>query len=198
MKLSVLEALPEGPGRTAAAAAWFQGLFSEGEPVPVLVGGAAVELYTRGGYTTRDLDFVGDVTPGVARRLEDEGFRREGRHWVHSRAKIFIELPSSSLEPEARVRQIDVEGSTVILISLEDALVDRLASWQFWKSSIDGANAYLLATVQKGRIDWERVRQLSRKREVERALTRLLAFIAGVGDRKATLRELETWSGERP
>jgi DNA-binding XRE family transcriptional regulator len=39
---------PEGPGRTAAIAAWVQSLFADENQVPVLVGGAAVEILTGG------------------------------------------------------------------------------------------------------------------------------------------------------
>jgi len=63
--------LPEGPQRTAAIAVWIQSLFSEEKQVPVLVGGAAVEILTGGAYTTGDLDFVGSVPPSVRNILED-------------------------------------------------------------------------------------------------------------------------------
>ena len=44
--------LSEGPRRTAAVVAWIQSLYASSPPV--LVGGAAVELYTGGAYTTGD------------------------------------------------------------------------------------------------------------------------------------------------
>lgn len=69
---------PEGPERTAAIAAWVQSLYSS-KP-PVLTGGAAVELYSAGAYTTGDFDFIGDVPKDVEARLAGAGFRREGRH----------------------------------------------------------------------------------------------------------------------
>ncbi|MEW6338818.1 MAG: hypothetical protein AB1625_15640 [Acidobacteriota bacterium] len=68
MELDRVLALGEGPTKTAAPAAWVQGLFPHGA-VPVLVGGAAVELYTGGAYVTGDLDFVGRVPAPVARAL---------------------------------------------------------------------------------------------------------------------------------
>ena len=70
MEIDEILCLPDGPQRTAATAAWVQGLFSEESPTPVLVGGAAVEILTGGAYTTGDFDFVGSVPASVRRQLE--------------------------------------------------------------------------------------------------------------------------------
>ena len=95
---------PEGPERTAAIAAWVQGLFLGDEQVPVPVGGAAVEILTGGAYTTGDLDFVGFVPATVRREFEMNGFKKTGRHWIHERAQIFLEFPGDALDPESLER----------------------------------------------------------------------------------------------
>jgi hypothetical protein len=129
----------EGPGRTAALVAWIQNLF-EGA-APVLVGGAAVELYTGGAYTTGDIDRVGSVSIHVAQKLEGAGFERHGRHWIHESAQIFVEFPGESLGPTEEDTWIEVEGHRIRAISVEDLLVDRLGAWEYWQSAIDGVNA---------------------------------------------------------
>jgi hypothetical protein len=91
----ILEAT-DGPDKTAALAAWVQGLFEKGSE-PILVGYAAVELYTRGAYTSGDLDPVGTLSPAARKALVDAGFRRQGRHWVHEEGQVFLEFPSSTL-----------------------------------------------------------------------------------------------------
>jgi hypothetical protein len=53
--LGKILALSDGFEKTARLAAWVQSLFEPGQE-PVLVGGAAVELLTRGAYTTGNLD----------------------------------------------------------------------------------------------------------------------------------------------
>ncbi|HSN53772.1 MAG TPA: hypothetical protein VLT32_03830 [Candidatus Sulfomarinibacteraceae bacterium] len=48
MELDEALSLPEGPARTTAIVAWIQGLFDQEAHVPVLVGGAAVKIFTGG------------------------------------------------------------------------------------------------------------------------------------------------------
>lgn len=165
--------LAPGPERTASLAEWFQGLYSEGETIPVLVGGAAVELQTGGAYTTGDLDFVGEVSQRVARRLSEAGFRREGRHWVHEEGEVFVELPSAELG-ERQVVELKVGTHRVLSLAPEDLIVDRLAAWVFWRSEVDAVNAWLLLRSQSQQIDRPRLKVLARRREVARALALLL------------------------
>jgi hypothetical protein len=178
----------------AAIAEWFQGLFSAGDPIPVLVGGAAVELYTRGGYATGDLDFVGDIPPAVARLLEAEGFRKEGRHWIHDEGRIYLEFPSSTLEPEAEVARVRFGRHEVLVVSPEDILVDRLASWQFWKSSSDAAGAYLVWRSQADRMDVARIERLADKMGVAKAYRSLKEFASRWEKREPSGEDLASWA----
>lgn len=183
-----------GPLRTAAIVAWFQGLFSPGQTPPILVGGAAVELYSGGAYTTGDLDFVGSIPPGVVRRLRAAGFRKEGHHWIHEEARIYLELPGWTLGPGELAARIRVGKFSVLAISPEDILVDRLASWQFWSSSIDGINAYLLWRGQGPRLNRRRLAKLAKKNGVEASLRNLISFVRRTKGRPATNKELEKWA----
>jgi len=177
-------------------AAWIQGLYSSGPPV--LVGGAAVELYTGGAYTTGDLDFVGSVPAEIATALEGAGFKREGRHWVHEKAELFVEFPGSAIEAHERTAVVDVAGVAVLTLSPDDMLVDRLAAWQFWKSTTDGASAYLIWRAQEKRIDRDRLAWLAARRGVGKALSSLLRFVAKAGARTASAEELEQWAHRLP
>jgi hypothetical protein len=183
--------------RTAAIASWFQGLYPERETAPILVGGGAVELFTGGAYTTGDLDFVGFVPAAVARRLEAAGFRREGRHWIHRAGMVFLELPGSQLEPQERAVWLRSGRLKVRTISPEDLIVDRLASWQFWGSSVDAVNAYLLFRNQRRRLDLRRLRRLALTGRVERAHRELMRFVRHLGSRRAVGKELELWADQK-
>lgn len=190
--------LKPGVERVAALVSWFQGLFAPDFPVPILVGGAAVELYTGGAYTTGDLDFVGEIPRPVANKLIDAGFRKEDRHWIFERGKVFIERPGSSLDFDDPPVQIEVGGKSVVAASPESMLIDRLASWQFWGSSVDGVNAYLLWNTQEKRLDRGRIAVLAKNRGVEKALEKLAELTAGFGGRLPADRELEQWAERFP
>jgi len=188
--------LPEGAARTAAIAAWVQSLY-DSKP-PVLVGGAAVELYTRGAYTTGDFDFVGGVPDEVGKRLQEVGFRREGRHWVQAKEQLFVEFPGGAVQEHERTARIEVDGTSVLTLSPEDLIVDRLAAWQFWRSTTDGASAYLLLKAQEGNVDRRRLAKLADRRQVERALSRLVDFAGRAGSPSSSAAALEKWADEVP
>ena len=188
--------LPEGPRRTAAVAAWIQSLY-RARP-PVLVGGAAVELYTGGAYTTGDYDFVGDVPETVGKALEEAGFKREGRHWIHAKAKLFVEFPGSAVQSHEKTAMLDVAGVSVLTLSPEDMIIDRLAAWQFWKSTTDGGNAFLIWKAQENRLDRKRLGQLAELRGVQKGLTRLQQFVREVGARTPSAEDLEKWASQAP
>jgi hypothetical protein len=155
MTIDEILALDDGTVRTAALVEWLQGL--HGESPPVLVGGAAVELYTGGASTTGDIDLVGVVTPDVQTALEAAGFTRHGRHWIHETTQTFIEFPGDSLDPEERADWQSFEGRRIRIVSAEDLLVDRLGAWEYWSSSVDGMNAWMLWQAQRDRIDRDRL-----------------------------------------
>ncbi len=191
--LKEIAALLPGPSRTAAIAAWIQGLFLE--RIPVLVGGAAVELYTGGSYTTGDFDFVGQVPSRVARVLEKEGFRKEGRHWIHEDFEIFVEFPGSAVAPGERTAVLEIDGIRILTLSPEDLIVDRLAAWKFWRSETDGISAYLIWRAQERRLDHERLVSVALRGDVSDELE-ALRELASRG-RSISEGELEQWARRR-
>jgi hypothetical protein len=184
--------LPDGPKRTAALAAWFQGLYG-GKSVPVLVGGAAVALHMRGAYTTEDLGFVGTVPPSVAEALEEAGFRRDGRNWFHESGEIFIEIPSAALDPEDGTAVVVVDGHRVVTQSVEGLIVDRLA---FWKVRPDAASAFRLWKQRERVLDLRRLTSLARSLGAEKALESLKEFTRRLAGREPSSEEIEQWASQ--
>ncbi len=198
MTFEELLSLPDGPKRTAATVAWVQGLFRGNDQVPVLVGGAAVEILTGGAYTTGDLDFVGLVPGPVRRELEANGFRKSGRHWIHQQQHIFLEFPGETLAPEERAVHREAFGHEVIVVSIEDLLVDRLGAWAHWKSGVDGANAFLLYRACRLEIDESRLTRRAREAGFEAALSALRSFDNDWSDFEPDGDSLETWANRGP
>ena len=188
--LSLLLTLPDGVSRTAALVAWFQSLFAEAA-VPVLVGGAAVELYTAGAYTTGDLDFAGHLTPAVERRLRHEGFTRQGRSWRLG-DDVFLELPAGRLEPGARSVSLRVGEREVVVLAIEELLLDRLAAWKHWRSEVDAGNALLLWMRYEAEVDRNRLQDLASQQGLGDALDALKSFAAKSST--PTEEEIERWT----
>jgi hypothetical protein len=164
----------------------------------VLVGGAAVELYTGGAYITGDLDFVGHVPGQVARALVGAGFARRGRHWVHERGQVFLEFPGDSLADGETAVRLRVGELELLTISPEDALADRLGAWQHWRSTVDGVNAWLLYRAQRLALHRARLRARAAAVEAESALRALLALARRLGKREAREEEIERWARQGP
>ncbi len=197
MQFSDVFRTPEGVERTARLVAWVQSLFDKGT-CPVLVGGAAVELLTAGAYTTGDVDLDGTVPPHVAKVLAAAGFSRSGRHWVHERAQVFLEFPSSALAEGEQAVLLRVAGCEVLAISPEDLLAERLAAWKHWRSSVDGVNAWLLHRAQRRLLDRRRLAARCRAHGAADALYALRAFARKHGDRPAPDPEIEAWARGGP
>jgi len=198
VKIEEILALDESPTRTAALVSWVQSLYEDEDDTPILVGGAAVELYTTGAYTTGDLDLVGHMPPVVARALQSAGFERLGRHWVHEPAQEFVEFAGSALDSEEVAAWTLLEGQRVRIISVEDLLVDRLGAWEYWRSSVDGANAFLLWQAQQARIDHARLEQRVIQTGWLKAYRTLVRFAAWWESREPTLDQIEEWAVAGP
>ncbi|MBI4918056.1 MAG: hypothetical protein HY825_19615 [Acidobacteria bacterium] len=197
MELEPILALAEGTTKTAALVAWVQGLFPQGA-VPILVGRAAVELYTGGAYVTGDLDFVGHVPVSVARTLNDAGFTRRGRHWLHEPGQVFIEFPGDALDEGGEAVRLRVGDFEVLTICPEDVLADRPGAWKHWRSMVDGVNAWLLFRAQRGALNRARLRRRVAAVGAEDALRALLGLARRLGRREAANEEIERWAQEGP
>lgn len=198
MKLVEALALSDGPARTTAIVAWVQSLFEQKAPVPILVGGAAVEIFTGGAYTTGDLDFVGSVPKSIGAVFESNGFEKAGRHWIHREGQVFLEFPGSSLGPRERRVRYTAYGHDLEIVSIEDLLVDRLGAWEYWKSGVDGANAFVLYRTCRDEVDHERLQARVEEEAFEAALSALLAFDNEWPGSDPDDETLEGWANRGP
>ena len=52
-------------------------------------------------------------------------------------AELFVEFPGSAIQPHEKTAMLDLGGFSVLTLSPEDMIIDRLAAWQFWNSTTD-------------------------------------------------------------
>lgn len=94
----------------------------------VVIGGVAVEFWTRGMYATADIDLYLPHGPAVMQLLGPLGFERRGRHYVLPHADVFVEAPGPSFPAEnEEVFEVTLRSGFVVpVLSVADVLVDRL------------------------------------------------------------------------
>ena len=134
---------------------------------PILVGGSAVELYTRGRATSLDLDLIGDISK-IAPILIGQDFKREGRHF--RKGLIYIEIPSDILHGERSV-VFEYDEKKIKVISVEDLIIDRLCGCKFWKSEYDCEHARMLFASYKNKLDIEYLNNRARIEDVSELLS---------------------------
>lgn len=92
----------------------------------VIVGGSAIEVYTRGKFVSEDLDLAGERA-AVVRALEDWGFRREGRLWSRPDLRLWVDPVGQYYTGGARrLGEVSTPYGPVRLASVEDLIAKRL------------------------------------------------------------------------
>lgn len=115
-------------------------MVEQGYLTPVLVGGAAAELYSSSGITTGDFDIVTvrqEEFEEVLRGLgfdKPEGMGHTPLGWVHPELRLGFEVVASSLlggmADRDRVRLVDLAPDGVAaLVSVEDMIADRMGQF---------------------------------------------------------------------
>ncbi len=128
---------------------------------PILVGGAALEFYTAGGYATHDVDLALSTGKDVDAAFARLGFVKEGRYWYQEELDLLFEAPAPAGLPgeDAPRTEVCIDGLRIVVVSVEDLLLDRLRAWVHWRSDEDGRWARRLANLHRDRIDWGYVRK---------------------------------------
>jgi len=135
----------------------------------VLVGGAVVEYYTAGGYTTADIDMI---LPPLGKEeietvMKELGFERfeDYRHWLHPDIPVPVEFPPGPLQVGHllihEVNEIEVEKIKLKILKVEDILLDRLIMAQEWKDLQAQIQAEMLMYAHYTELDWPYVHQKS-------------------------------------
>lgn len=173
---------PDPVERLLVAASIVASELEPGGIIPVVVGGSAVEFYTRGAYLTIDIDLILPGSQMIDEVLKSLGFQRTaGASYIHPVADVVIDLPKEPLEGDPdRITQVVVKGRTAYIIGLEDAIVDRLRAAAYWADERSREWATHLMAANWEEIDWLYLEGVAAKErpEVARVLaeSRALAF----------------------
>jgi len=126
----VLDAIPEKHNRILR----FVGLLSRASSSEiVIVGGSAIEIYTRGGYVSGDIDIRAD-RESVQRVLRSWGFAHKGRLWVRADWGIAIDVVGDKYTGDLyRVTTLSTPEATVQIAVVEDLFIKRLAAAKHWR-----------------------------------------------------------------
>lgn len=139
---------------------------------PIIVVGMSVEIYTLSGYTTQDVDFVLNEYEKASSVLNNLGFKKVGRSWVHPILGVSLEIPSNELTGDYdKVTELVVGEQKVYLIGIEDIILDRLRSALHWKSGVDREWGYRLLLMYLEEVDVDYInsnfQDISEKNEFE-------------------------------
>ncbi|ODS42887.1 MAG: hypothetical protein MSIBF_06375 [Candidatus Altiarchaeales archaeon IMC4] len=138
---------------------------------PILVGGGAVELYTRGDYVSLDSDILArreEIEPV----LKDFGFEKDGRIYI-SRDAV-IDIVGTSTKDRVQTIRLDGTPYKIRVLSIEDLIVDRANACKWWKSEIDCEQMRRLIHLYKNAIDKEYLLKKARKEGVLKLVKPLL------------------------
>jgi len=135
----------------------------------ILVGGSAVEFYTRGKFQTADIDFAVTDRSGATQILRSLGFEAKDAVWYNRELDIIVDPSDKDYtgDPD-KVRIVDVGDVEVKVAGVEDLIVNRLYSAKYWKSNPqrDMEEATALLSIFSSSIDNEYADRLAKQNDV--------------------------------
>ena len=72
---------------------------------------------------------------------------------------MILKFPSAALKAGEEARERVFAGISVLIISAEDLIVDRLSAWARWQSALDGISAYLLYRALEAELDMRKLEE---------------------------------------
>jgi len=132
----------------------------------IVVGGSAIEVYTRGGYVSGDLDVTGERQP-ILQVLKGWGFQTEGRLWIHKDWKLAVDVVDSRYNGSYyRTSLIETPYGPVRVAAIEDLLVKRLAEAKHWQLSEAVNEAAILWKTTENRLDQSYLEEQAKRYDV--------------------------------
>ncbi|KYK30918.1 MAG: hypothetical protein AYK23_04320 [Candidatus Proteinoplasmatales archaeon SG8-5] len=139
----------------------------------VIVGGSAVEFYTRNWYATGDIDLAIDRAKRaeVLKVFKDFGFKSEGRMWVREDLGLYLEIPGDIGDIDTnRVTKVNTDAGHAYIIGLEDIILDRLNAAKHWDSASDREQAIRIIALYHDEMDWSYLKRKAKQDKVDDVL----------------------------
>lgn len=148
----------------------------------VLSGGSCVEIYSRGDYTSYDLDLVNrynETFKKIDKVMKSLGFEEKGKYFIHKDTSYFIEFPSGPLgvgdSNVQAIAKIQTKYGDLKLLTATDCVKDRLAAYYHWKDEQSLQQAIWVA--KQNEIDLPELENWSKK---ENSLIKYKIFLDGL------------------
>lgn len=145
----------------------------------VLSGGSCVEIYSKGDYTSYDIDLVNRYNEAffkIKTIMEDLGFQEEGKYFIYPNTNFFIEFPSGPLgvgdAPVIKVDEIGTKFGTLKLLTATDCIKDRLAAYYHWDDEQSLTQAIWVA--QQNKINFDELKKWSK---IEKSMDKYNNFL---------------------
>ena len=136
----------------------------------VLSGGSCVQIYSRGKYTSEDIDLIDRFNGGhtlIKKVMLDMGFKEHNRYFVHEETELFIEFPRGPLgvgdAPVDTIATLEESTGILKLLTPTDCIKDRLAAYYHWDDPQSLEQAVWVA--EKNAFDFRSIEQWSRKEQ---------------------------------
>lgn len=145
--------------------------------MPVVIGGAAVEFYTRNWYATGDIDLAinKDKRDAFHDVMDEASFSKTGRMWVREDLGLYLEIPGDLTDVDTdKVTRVETDAGYAYVVGLEDIIFDRTQAATHWQSESDRGQAVRMAALYYDDIDWTYVREKCRKEGSEDMLDQVL------------------------
>jgi len=108
----------------------------------IVVGGSAIEIYTRGGYASGDIDIRAD-REAVHRVLASWDFENRGRIWLRKDWGMAVDVVGDEYTGDPyRATTVSTPYGPVGIAVVEDLFVKRLAAAKHWgvREAVDEAD----------------------------------------------------------
>lgn len=145
-------------------------------PAPIVVGGTAVAVYTKGLYSTVDLDLISGNTEEVNEIMSAFGFKKAGKDYFHPEIDMYVEFPSRNLEGNLNmISEYIVDSTTdeIYIIGLEDIILDRVESFVSTNDLNSKEWAMRIMGGMYPHVDWSYLHKEAAERKVLSVLEKL-------------------------